>query len=253
MLNKKISLKITLGSIGNIDSANVPEMLKEIAISILSSGKDKDFQEIDSINGAEWLQVNCPTAYELFEQFLHRHGHRALNEYDLSSKTWATQPESVIDMIKSNLSVQEFTPKKKMTTEDILEQLKTPLSNRAKSFLKRIIPRHHRGVQMREEAKSKLVEAINEIRRVAIYLGLKMVNEGLLPSKDLIFHLSMHEIQTIIKTRNSRLINNAIRRQKVFPTLNELKFDEIMFGVPRPISENDQPDEILEGDILAKG
>lgn len=248
-------ITLILGSIGNIESANVPEMLKEIANSILSSGREKDFKEIDSIKGVEWLKENCLAAFELFEKFLQRHGHRALKEFDLISKTWAMQPEGVIDMIKSNLSVisHEAMPKKKLSTDDILEQMKTPLSNRAKSFLRKIIPRHHRGVQMREEAKSRLIEAINEMRRVVIYLGQKMVNEGLLPNKDLIFHLSMHEIQTVIKTKNSRIINNAVRRQKAFPTLDELKFDEIMFGVPRPISEKNQADEIIEGDILAKG
>jgi hypothetical protein len=57
----------------------------------------------------------------------------------------------------------------------------------------------------------------------------------------------------ILKTRSSRLINNAIRRQKIFPTLNELKFDEIMFGVPRSNAEKIQREEIFEDDILVKG
>lgn len=107
---------------------------------------------------------------------------------------------------------------------------------------------------MREEAKSRLIEAINEIRQIVIYLGEKMVNEGFLPHCELVFHLSMQEIKTIVRTRNSRFINTAIRRQKIFPKLDELKFEEIIFGVPQPLSEKKQNQIKIDGsDILVKG
>lgn len=107
---------------------------------------------------------------------------------------------------------------------------------------------------MREEAKSKLIEAINEIRQMVIYLGEKMINEGFLPDRELVFHLSLQEIKTVIRTRNSRLINTAIRRQKIFPKLDELKFEEIIFGVPQPLSEKNQVQgEVQDSDILVKG
>jgi hypothetical protein len=48
------------------------------------------------------------------------------------------------------------------------------------------------------------------------------------------------------------LIQNAIRRQKVYEKLNELKFPEVMFGVPKPISENSANFEV-DGDVLARG
>lgn len=230
-------------------------MMREIAKEIVNNSKDKEFLNIDSTNGVEWLRDNCIAAHVLLEKFLQRHGHRALKEFDLSAKTWAMQPDKVIDMIKSNLSIStsDLTPRRQMTVDDILDQLKTPLGDRAKSFMRRVIPQYHKGVQLREEAKSRLIETIHEVRRVVIYLGEKMVNEGFLPQKDLIFHLNLYEIQLILKTRNSRLINIAIRRQKVFPQLDELKFEEIMFGIPRPLSEQNRPDEIGDSDILAKG
>ena len=78
-----------------------------------------------------------------------------------------------------------------------------------------------------------------------------MVNEGFLPQKELIFHLTIKEIQNVIKTRNSRIIQNAIRRKKVYDKPEDLKFPEVVFGVPKPLSDNDE--NIVEGDVLVRG
>lgn len=249
----KSEFKKFLASIGNIESANVPEMMREIAKLIKNKNKDDDFLEVEPSNGVKWLQENCPAAYELFKKFIERHGHRGLKEFDLMTKTWAMQPEKVVEMIQANLKfgvAEEVS--KKFDTENILDGLKTPLGKRAKIFLGKIIPRYHKAVQMREETKSIAISGVNELRRAFIYLGKKMVNEGLLPDKELIFHLTFREIKTLIKTRNSRLVNNAIRRQKMHPKLDELRFEEIMFGVPKPISQTNINDEI-EGDVLVRG
>lgn len=140
-------ITLILASIGNIESANIPEMLREIAREIHTSKKSEKFKQVESGKGIDWLRENCSTAFELFDAFLNRHGHRALKEFDLNSKTWSMIPEKVIDMIKTNLDIgaQISTKKPKLDTMKILEDLKTPLSNRGKSILKRIIPRYHKG------------------------------------------------------------------------------------------------------------
>jgi pyruvate,water dikinase len=242
-----------LGSFGNIESANVPEMMREMAKLIFSCEKDQEFLKVESINGVKWLQENCAAAFELYQKFIERHGHRGLKEFDLLTKTWGMQPEKVIEMIQANLKfgIQETTAKE-FDADKILNNLKTPLSDRGKKFLGKIIPKYHKAVQRREETKSILISGVNELRRAFTYLGRRMVNEGFLPDKELIFHLTYREIQTVIKTRNSRLIQNAIRRQKVYEKLNELKFPEVMFGVPKPISERSANFEV-DGDVLARG
>lgn len=228
-------------------------MIREIAKFIIGSGKDQDFLNIESINGAKWLQENCVPAFELFQKFIERHGHRGLKEFDLLTKTWEMQPEKVIEMIQTNLRVgiQESTVKK-FDSDKILNDLKTPLGSFGKQFLGKVIPRYHKAVQLREETKSLIISACNELRRAFTYLGQKMVNEGLLPDKELIFHLTYREIQALIKTKYSRLVNNAVRRQKNYSMLDELKFDDIIFGVPKPISESSGGD-MIEGDVLVKG
>lgn len=229
-------------------------MILEITKTIISCGKDQEFLNVEDTKGIAWLKENCQAAFELFQKFLERHGHRGLKEFDLMTKTWEMEPEKIVGMIQTNLKLGVQASKaKKFEVENILKELKTPLGDRAKKFLGKVIPYYHKAVQNREETKSIIISAVNELRRAFIYLGLKMVHEGLLPDKELIFHLTIREIQTVIKTRNSRLVNNAVRRQKMHQKFDELRFEEIMFGVPKPISEKKEDIVVNEGDALARG
>jgi len=247
---------LILGSIGNIESANIPEMIQKIAESIKASEKDNEFLKVDDKLCPQWLETNDVDSFNLFNNFIERHGHRALKEFDLLSKTWEMEPEKVVEMIKANLRISTNTNTIKSTKtdiEDILDQLKTPITNLSRKLLRFLIVRCRNGVQYRETAKSILIESVNELRRGFIHLSKKMVNEGLLPDKELIYHLSVQEIKAVIKNREPSLISKAVRRQKMIAIHNQMLFEEICFGMPRPMSESSDPVEIEEGDILVKG
>lgn len=121
-----------LGSCKDVESAEVPKLLEEIATEIYNRGKATDFINISSREGVEWLNENCSTAGALVQAFLRRHGHRTLKEYDLVAITWGMKPEQVIEMIQTTVkgtlsSKKDVTVKKKeMTVQDIIGKLKTP-------------------------------------------------------------------------------------------------------------------------------
>lgn len=245
-----------LGSISNVESANVPEMIKEIAGKIMLMNKHEGFLKVDRKEAVAWLSVNCSSAHDLFEAFIKRHGHRSINELDFIAKPWSMEQEIVVDMIKSNLSVGESITNKDSrakTDDEIIENLKTPLGKIAKMFMRKLLPKCQRSVQGREETKSKLVFVVNELRRGVIYLGQLLVNEGFLPDKELIFHLSNLEIKDLIASRNGKLVAKAIRRQKLIPKLNDLKFSELSFGSPRALEKQHHVLNSSEGDVLVQG
>lgn len=250
-----------LGYIGDVESANVPEMIKNIADSIEDANKREEFLDIESKSAVKWLKENCPSAFNLFNDFMERHGHRSMNELDFISIPWSLVPENIIEMVKTNLSISS-TPiatsansNEIATPDDIVENLKTPLGSIQKFIMKKIFPKCQNGVRQRELAKSKLVTTVNEIRRATVRLSKMMVNDGLIPDKDLFFFLTITEIKDLIARRDGRLIAKAIRRQRMFPKFNELKFSELTFGIPRPIkferSDNEEP--VAEGDVLVEG
>lgn len=257
--NHQSDIATILGSISDVESANVPEMIQQIAGTIVLMKKREQFLQVESFKAVEWLKENCNEAFVLFTAFIARHGHRSLNELDFITKPWSMQQNKIIDMIKSNLSVGvDVTNAKKSnskSTDEILNKLKTPLGRISRFLMRKILPKCQKGVQNREFAKSYLVTVVNEIRRAVIYLGTLMVHEGLLPDKDLIFHLSVDEIKDVITTRDGRLVGKAIRRKKMFEKLNDLKFPELSFGVPRPIEKdsNDVNENATVGDILVRG
>lgn len=247
---------LILGSIGNIESANIPESIQKLAESIKAAGKENEFLEVDDQSCSEWLEINDTDTYNLFKKFMDRHGHRALKEFDFISKTWEMEPEKVIEMIKTNLRISPTTSSKNTSDVDIegiIDKLKTPVTNLSRKLLRFMIARCRNGVQYRETAKSMLIESVNELRRGVIHLGKKMVNEGLLPDKELIYHLSVQEIKAVIKNKEVSLIQKAVRRQKIIAIHNQLLFEEISFGFPKPVTDSNDQIEIEEGDILVRG
>ncbi|CRL04384.1 CLUMA_CG017475, isoform A [Clunio marinus] len=252
-------VSLILSSLGNVESANIPEMIREIASTIILSNKQEEFLKVDRKDAVEWLENNCEAAHKIFLNFLKRHGHRGINEMDVISKPWERQPEGVIDMIKLNVSTLAAPSSGKIsktpTTEEIIENLKTPLGSIAKFFMAKLIPRCQKGVRNREITKSFCVANANEMRRGIYYLAEVMMHEGLLPERDLIFHLSFTEIKDIIASRDGKHIAKAFRRQKLFPMLNTLKFPEMSFGVPQALSNdiNNNNEAASEGSVLVSG
>ena len=250
-----------LGSISDIESANIPEMIQEIAGQIMVSQKREEFLKVDNSQAVEWMKQNCRDAFMIFEAFMARHGHRSLNELDLIAKPWEVQPEKVIDMIQTNLKVcdsdSDFVKikQKPPTAGEILSKLRNPLGKFSSLVLRFLLPKCQKGVQNREFTKSHLVKVVNEVRRGVNYLGTLMVHEGLLPDKELVFYMTSREIKDVIATRDATIVSKSIRRQKMFGKLNDIKFPEISFGIPRPITSvpTDVNINIVQGDVLVRG
>jgi hypothetical protein len=69
---------------------------------------------------------------------------------------------------------------------------------------------------MREETKSLIILSSDLSRKALWRLGDKMHFEGLIPEPDLIFHMTVDEIDLYLKTRNPILITKAQQRKKLY-------------------------------------
>lgn len=121
-----------LGSCKDVESAEVPKLLEEIAVEIYERGKANDFVNVSSAVGMQWLDENCSKAGDLVRAFLRKHGHRALKEYDLIATTWGMNPGQVVEMIQTTVrgilsNKKDLTVKKKeLTDSDVISMLKSP-------------------------------------------------------------------------------------------------------------------------------
>lgn len=115
-------------------------------------------------------------------------------------------------------------------------------------MLSKILPLSQTAVQRREVSKSAMISFIHEIRKAYRHLAVLLYSEGLLPNTELIFYLHRDEIAELLHepTKNepavnkSRLINKAMRRMKLFPTWSSYRFNEMNFGVPKPVNDDDE-------------
>lgn len=254
----KTDIATILGEAKNFESATIPAMINDISRAIFSANKSEEFCDMKSERCIEWLETNCQTAATLFDQFMARHGGRGYNEMEISSKSWSEQPEQVVEMVKANLkfkkTLQDFDhhAASVLPVNEILLKIKTPMTFFKKLMMKFWIPRVIRGVEYRETSKALWVTGFSEMRKSIHLMGKMMVNEGLLPDAELVYHLKIDEHYRLMNERDGRLVAKAIRRRKIYEQLKKLKFAEISFGMPRPeVFEKSTLSN--EGNILVRG
>lgn len=69
-----------LGSCKDVESAEIPLQLENIASKICSTNNHEEFTLIDPKEGINWLETNCNEAFKLLNDFLKKHYHRSYKE-----------------------------------------------------------------------------------------------------------------------------------------------------------------------------
>lgn len=125
----------------------------------------------------------------------------------MQEESWGMNPASVIEMIQRNCSAPLSTKKvDRDSLETIIDNLKTPKKKFTRRFLKFFMKKARKAVGFREQTKSELIRALNKLRQAFYKLGEEMVLEGLLPQKELVFHLSFYELGRLIEKPDPILV-----------------------------------------------
>ncbi|GBM32738.1 hypothetical protein AVEN_69639-1 [Araneus ventricosus] len=98
-----------------------------------------------------------------------------------------------------------------------------------------IVPLSRKAVQNRESSKSIHMQVVNEWRKECRNLAKLMVLEGRIPDEDILFFLTLEEIQELLETRSPRIISKANHRRRRQPVIDKYIFPEIMKGFPKPV------------------
>lgn len=98
-------LNLLMSHCSDVVSAEVPNMLREVARTIKDKSK---FAQLSDEEALRVLKNSKDSSSEgqagkLFEQFLAKHGHRCYRELDPLYKTWATNPIPCVQVIKVKL------------------------------------------------------------------------------------------------------------------------------------------------------
>ncbi|GIX82890.1 putative phosphoenolpyruvate synthase [Caerostris extrusa] len=230
-----------LSACTGIESADVPQSLQELA-QVIARHHGTTFSSLTEEMAYNALINDNGPSGKLFKEFLEKHGHRCIKEFDVYSTSWGMKPKDLIPILQNLVAAPNIlnqAAKEEISLEAEIAKLKTPLSFSTKKILKFILPWSRDAVRQREQTKSLVIKAVDWLRQICQQLGKLMVEKGMLPDKQLIFFLSLEEIKEMIETRRPGLVSKAMRRSRLHPKLDKLQFPEIIQGIPKPIKEDD--------------
>ena len=126
----------------------------------------------------------------------------------------------------------QMEPKVAKSIDEVMSQLKTPLSFVRKLIIKKLLlPWSRSGVGYRELSKYFMIWLINKQRQALKYLAKRMVSEGLIPSVDLFYYLTSEEFECLCNgDRDPMILTRARLRKRVYPKMNKYKFEEFIKG-----------------------
>ncbi|XP_014664358.1 PREDICTED: putative phosphoenolpyruvate synthase isoform X2 [Priapulus caudatus] len=237
-----------LSTCPDVLSADVPSALRSMARAVINNGRAPFFHSLMPETAVQWLRSDASGELkQMFDQFMNAHGHRCVREAELMEKPWRMEPEQVVKTIQEmTKSPSQLTETKKyMTEEEALVNIKTPLGFIQRKIIHFLLPRARQAVSYREATKGTAIKGTDNMRQGYRRLAELLEQEGRLPDRELIFFFTHSEIRKLIATRSAKLINKAMRRRKLMPTLMAMQFPMVSGGLPEPIE-----DEFNEEDAL---
>ncbi len=242
-----------LEDIDGIESVDILRSLRRVAAELVEENPgavDYSAQEL-----AEYLKVcEDDSAYAL-EHFMKRHGHRAIREAELRSKSWHMDEIALCSYLKSIIASGTQEVKKIKPSGGNIEALLDGVSAKLQRILKVLVKQSRKGVVNREYSKSRCIKVVDRFKVAYWHLGSLMEKEALLPDSDLVFFLKHDELGQLVRG-NKGLVKKAVARRRLLDEQMQLKFDEICVGRPIPIEENyslKDGDNLLLGTSISRG
>lgn len=233
-------MALLLSSITGTESAEVPSALKELSRVISESDEAEEFLAMSADEAHVWLHSHPGPVGVVFRQFLSRHGHRSLKELDLYSLSWRVNPHSLLTTLQVMTKYPTGdtpAPRPPVDPDELLDQLKSPLTRGNRRALRFMVPRCRGSVLLREATKSLLIRVIDGLRSGYRELGRELVSEGLLPNPDLVFFMTHSELGQLVASPSPALVMKAVGKMRLYSHLDNLRFQELSFGPPQPIQE----------------
>ncbi|KAE9556616.1 hypothetical protein FO519_000022 [Halicephalobus sp. NKZ332] len=240
-------------------SADVPKAMRKLAKTIIENGHLEGFLEIENPkNAVEYLRNQKDSTGEEINRFMEIHGHRGINELLLHGVSWQENPfqlvlnlKGILNSIKENQGY-EHVEEKTVSTDELINRLKNvTVEGNKRRFFKFFINQAHKGVYLRESAKSDLVYGTHSLRQSCLKLGSMLKEKGLLSNEKSILFLTINEIHELVENRNPRIFHRMRRREKVFETQMEQRYDFVCAGYPKPKDLSKFKD--FDSDVELKG
>ncbi|GAB6030503.1 hypothetical protein CHUAL_007365 [Chamberlinius hualienensis] len=244
-----------VGSCNGAESGDVPFSITELANLVIKSTNYENFSQLKPQEALNKLNEDKGTIGEKFRQFLERHGHRGIREFEMRSPSWGMEPEGFVKILQNTVrgSTGQLSLKNPiLTVNEAINNIKTKIGFFRRKLLAFAISRCKSGVCYREQAKSMMIKVEERLKMSFCLLAKLMVNEGFLPDTDLIYFLTFEEVGIVLNTRSSSLLARAQRRRRLYDKMDSIKFDECGSGFPDHWDKEEESDDISNSTLELK-
>ena len=250
----KMRIASVLEDIDGIESVDILRSLRKAARALIA--EKPDIARLSAGELAAYIKTCGPQSRQALDDFLKRHGHRAIREAELRSKPWHADEESLCNYLKPVIATGAEEAPKTRAVEKNIEELLAEQEGLLRWMTKSIIDQARKGVVNREYTKSQSIRVVDKFKTAYRHLATLMVDGGLLPDTDLVFFLKHDELMRLVNGGETALVKKAMARRRLLEQQKTFRFDEVCVGRPRPNKADIQTADgasVLTGSSLSRG
>ncbi len=242
-----------LADIDDIESVDILRSLKAVAREMILENPRIVNMDKEGIKHA--MESGGHEVKKALDVFMRRHGHRAIREAEMQSKSWHMDDDSLASFLKTIISTDVREPKKEEKFSDYLKEIERQFDSKLGGTMGYLIEQARKGVVAREFTKSMSIKVLDKFKVAYRFLGNTMVNRGLLPDAELVFFFKHEELVDYINHDDKAYVKRAIARRRLFEEQKRFRFDEINIGRPEPIKEvyEVSADKVMTGSSISRG
>ncbi|MCK5796333.1 MAG: hypothetical protein KAI47_04065 [Deltaproteobacteria bacterium] len=237
-----------LAGVEGVESADLVRELGGLGVHL--AGAREDFSELSEKDALAWLRsAKAGGVGQAFQDFLRRHGHRAVRELSLQQSGWADDP---IPLVCALQAAGRGAARRSGTADGARGQGRgrsgaRPSPRRRSRYGAKaaVLAWSQRTVQRRERSKSLLVKVTDVFKRAYRDLAAQLFADRILPEEELIFFLTHAELGELL-AGSEGLVSRARSRRQTFRAQERLRFPTLVRGKPVPFDEEAAPGSDVE-------
>jgi len=245
------------GVLEDIDGIESVDILRSLRCAARALLKEKpDIGTLSAQELAQYIRTCGPESRRALGDFLKRHGHRAIREAEMRSRSWHADEESLCHYLKTVIATGAEDTAKARTVDKNIEALLEGKKGLLRWAVKSIIAQARKGVVNREYTKSQSIRVVDRFKKAYRHLAELMVREGMLADEDLVFFLRHEELVRLADGSEPGLVKRAMARRRLLEQQKTFRFDEVCVGRPRPrpaMLQTAGGAKVLTGIALSRG
>ncbi|AGK99816.1 PEP/pyruvate-binding domain-containing protein [Desulfoscipio gibsoniae] len=188
---------------GAITTAEHGYRLMELAETARKESAAREFFNSVNYEAFLWEEMlpDGSAFKQAFRAYLEEYGHRAVYEGDLANPRWRENPTYLLEIVRSTLNTADSAKIRAAQREKGQKAWRE--IRKGVSLFRRMLIRYWsgkaiRGMEMREEAKSGMVGMALPMRVIALDVGRRLTDRGVLKRKEDVFNCSFPDLAAIL-------------------------------------------------------